>query len=258
MITFANNYESIIKAFLLTRITGDSIMLEEHEDEATTPLLFTQNAVTNSNDFNTNDLITQYSIKYRRNTEWLQGPSSQQLKDTINLALRNSSEKKHTLIFQALEDCFSKGINCCLSGGSLKYNKLKSLSSEVRREIWRMLGFIRFKSHEEMCLVARPKLFHNTADLLLYEFQNRYPHHKIVLITDTVSLAIYKGRVFTVNAYEYSSFVSEDNYDVIWEEYYKSQYIEERKNIKYAAKSIPKKYWNWMIEGKILEEEQSK
>ena len=258
MISFAKDYESIVKAFLLSRITGDMVVFESHESTDDRPLLFTQNAVTNSNDYHLKDLISQYNAKFKRNMDWLKGVNGKELKDTIILALRNSSEKKYTIIFHALEDCFSKGISCCLAGGSEKYNKLKTLSSEVRREIWRMLGFVRFKSYSELCLITKPKLYHDTADLLLVEFQNRYPNHRIVVITDTVALAIQDGEISNVNRYEYENFVSEDDYDSMWKEYYKSQYIEERKNIKYTAKSIPKKYWDWMVEGIILEEEQRK
>jgi hypothetical protein len=62
--------------------------------------------------------------------------------------------------------------------------------------------------------------------------------------------------LFDIASEAYKKYLKEDIYDSVWEEYYKSQYIEPRKNIKLAAAKIPKKYWDWMPEGKILKGEE--
>jgi hypothetical protein len=69
-------------------------------------------------------------------------------------------------------------------------------------------------------------------------------------------MAIENGRIFDVNKSDYEKFITGDIYDSVWEEYYKSQYIEPRKNMRLAASKIPKKYWNWMQEGKILKSKE--
>ena len=49
-----------------------------------------------------------------------------------------------------------------------------------------------------------------------------------------------------------------DDFTNLWETYYRSQYIEARKNIRLASRFIPKKYWDWLPEGKILKQEADK
>lgn len=39
-----------------------------------------------------------------------------------------------------------------------------------------------------------------------------------------------------------------DEYEKYWFAYYKSQFIPERKNLRYLKQVIPKKYWKWVTE----------
>jgi probable DNA metabolism protein len=174
----------------------------------------------------------------------------------IYTAFKHSSESKYSVILKAIEDAFTKGIDYCLQGASQHSKKLRSLCNNVNHEVYRMMGFIRFKPAGERCLVARPLLFHDTVDLILKEFQDRYPNHRIVIITDQHSRAIENYHLFDVAGEVYEKFLKEDIYDSVWEEYYKSQYIVPRKNMQLAASKIPKKYWAWMPEGKILKSEE--
>ncbi|MGE5631671.1 MAG: DUF4130 domain-containing protein [Caulobacteraceae bacterium] len=252
MIVFSDNPESIIKACILSKLTGDCIMSERSNNL----LLFSGDAVINSDNYCIDDLAKQFKDYFLRNIDWVYSYKGNELKHMIYLALRHSSETRYSIIFKAIEDAFFKGINYCLQGASQYCKKLRSLESEVNHEVYRMMGFIRFKPAGDKCLAANPKLFHNTADLILTEFQKRYPYHRIVLITDVSALAIENGRIFEVNKNEYEKYITQDIYDSVWEEYYKSQYIESRKNIRLASSKIPKKYWDWMQEGKILKSEE--
>jgi len=252
MIIFSSNAESIIKAYMLSKLTGDSIASEGGEGL----LLFCGDAVIHSDNYVLEDIIKQFKADLGRDADWLNGSKGNELKHILRLALRHSSENKYGIVFRALEDAFFKGVDYCLQGASKYSKKLHSLENDVKHEVWRMLGFIRFKPAGENCLVAKPKLFHDTADLILKQFQRRYPHYRIVLITENKALAIENGKVFEVSKTEYEKFLQRDIYDSIWEEYYKSQYIESRKNLKLAASKIPRKYWDWMQEGSILKSEE--
>lgn len=252
MIMFSDNPQSIIKAFMLSKLSGDTVMSENGSNL----LLFSGNSVINSDSFNLWELEQQYKKSFYRSVDWLHTHKGNELMLVLYKALRHSSESKHSVIFKALEDAFMQGIDYCLQGASSNCKKLNNLCSEVNHEVYRMLGFIRFKPAGEKCLVAKPLLYHDTADLILREFQDRYPHHRIVIITEEHSIAIESGRIFDVDKRDYEKYLCEDIYDSVWEEYYKSQYIEPRKNIKLAAAKIPKKYWDWMPEGKILKSEE--
>lgn len=252
MIIFSSNPASILKAFILSKLTGDGIISEGNNSL----LLFSGDAVIYSDNYLIGDLIRQFRDYFLRNTDWFNSSKGKELECMIGMAIRHSSEEKYGIIFRALEDAFFKGIDYCLQGTSQCSRKLRFLENDVKHEVWRMIGFIRFKPAGEKCLAAKPKLFHNTADLILEQFQKRYPHYRIVLVTDSNAIAIENGKIFEVSRTEYKKFLKQDIYDSVWEEYYKSQYIETRKNIKLASSKIPKKYWDWMQEGQILRNEE--
>ncbi len=252
MIMFSDNPQSIIKAFMLSKLTGDAVISEGSSNL----MLFSGAAVINADNYDLEELAEQYRKNTCRNIDWLHTHKGNELMHFIHKALKHSSENKHAIIFKAVEDAFTKGIDYCLQGTSLHSKKLRSLYNDVNHEVYRMMGFIRFKPAGEKCLVARPLLYHDTVDLILKEFQCRYPNHRIVIITDSCSRAIENGLIFDVKKSDYEKFIAEDIYDSVWEEYYKSQYIEPRKNMRLAASKIPKRYWDWMQEGKILKNEE--
>ncbi|HTY12658.1 MAG TPA: DUF4130 domain-containing protein, partial [Candidatus Omnitrophota bacterium] len=39
-----------------------------------------------------------------------------------------------------------------------------------------------------------------------------------------------------------------DEFEKYWFAFYKSQYIPERRNLRYLKRMIPKKYWKWVTE----------
>lgn len=252
MIMFTDKPQSIIKAFMLSKLSGDTVISESSSNL----LLFSGDAVISTDSYDLWELGQQYKKNFYRNVDWLHTHKGNELMLIVHKALRHSSATKHSIIFKAIEDAFTKGIDYCLQGVSSHSRKLRSLCSEVNHEVYRMIGFIRFKPAGEKCLVARPLLYHNTADLILREFQGRYPNHRVVIITEAHSMAIENGRIFDVEKTDYEKFIAEDIYDSVWEEYYKSQYIEPRKNMRLTASKIPKKYWDWMQEGKILKSEE--
>lgn len=252
MILFTPNPDSIIKAYMLSKLTGDSVISEGSDSL----LLFSGNAVINAGDYDISELSAQYGDVFLRDTRWLFTYKGNELRSMISTALRHSAEHKLGIILKSVEDCFSKGADYCLNGASAYGKKLRSLCSDVDHEVWRMVGFIRFRPAGSRCLVAKPLLSYDTADLILREFQKRYPNHKVVLLTDDRAVCMYFGSIYLEDKSKYESFFAEDSFDEIWEDYYKSQYIESRKNIKLASARIPKKYWNWLQEGSILKGEE--
>ncbi len=252
MIRFSSNCDSLLKAYLLSKLTGDQILTEGGDSL----LFFREDAVIDTENYILEDLITQYQDYFLRNIRWLSSFKGNELKYRISTALRHTSQHKHTVVFKALEDAFSKGIHYCLEGASEHGKQLRHLCSEVQHEVYRMMGFIRFRPAGEKCLVASPKLYYDTIDLILREFQNRYPYHRIVLVTEAGARAIEDKRLFSVDPVFYEKFLADDSFDQVWEEYYQSQYIPARKNLRLTASKIPKKYWDWMQEGKILRNEE--
>jgi probable DNA metabolism protein len=253
MIVFSNTCDSLIRAFMLSKITQDNILTERNVDS----LLFCGLNVVDADSYVLDQLASQFFLFYQRNTAWLHTNKGNELKLIISHALRHAASDKFSIIFKALDDAFFKGINYCLQGTSTSSKKLLSLYHDVNHEVYRMTGFIRFKPFGEKCLVARPLLYHRTIDLLLLAFQDRYPYHKIILITEKESMSIESGKLSIVDNSIYQAALESDDFDTTWVDYYRSQYITSKKNIKLAAKHIPKKYWSWMPEGDILITEEN-
>lgn len=252
MIMFSDNPQSVLKAFMLSKLTGDTVITEG----SNSLLLFSGAAVINSDNYELNGLSSEYKRQFCRSADWLHTRKGNELMYILYKALRHSSENKYSIMFKALEDAFTKGVDYCLQGASLHCKKLHSLANEVSHEVYRMIGFIRFKPAGERCLVAKPLLSHDTVDMILLGFKDRYPNHRVVLLAGDKSQAIENGRIFPVAEADYEKFLKEDIYDMVWEEYYTSQYIVPRKNSRLAAAKIPKKYWDWMPEGRILKNEE--
>lgn len=253
MIKYSSNAISVSKAVILGHLLG--IPYSPQQEEPTSNLFALEEIVADSYDLN--QLVEQYLQLTGRDISWLKDHRSSRFYARINYALRHSSPIKYQSIELAIEDALLHGLEYLLSNVSTPCRKFTDMAREVAHEVQRMLGFIRFTAPDENTLIARPKLFHNTADLILKTFHARYPHYKIILILDGGALSIEKGQLTRLSLTEISGYLQDaDQYTSIWEEYYKSQYIESRKNIPLASKAIPQKYWDWMPEGKILEVEK--
>ena len=255
MIIYSPTAISVVKAVLLGHLLGLPYSPKQGKKADN---LFAQEEIT-ADSYELDHLIERYILKTGKELNWLSNPKVTIFYARINYALRHSSPNKYRVVELAVEDAVKYGLEYFFSNVSISCRKFNDLAREVAHEVQRMLGFIRFTAPEDNTLVARPKLFHDTADLILKKFQARYPHYQIILILDNAALSIEKGQLTKLSWPEISKYLeNKDPYTQVWQEYYKSQYIESRKNIPLASKAIPQKYWDWMAEGKILTEEKER
>lgn len=169
-----------------------------------------------------------------------------------NLRYRTAYEPT-AVIFAAVEEALRHGPAYTLCGIGAASRLLLSRTKAVSHEVHRMLGFIRFQPiPDTLTLVAKPKLFHDTADLILRQFAPRYPQHTLILIEHDHALKLTKGTLQREAAADYLCYTTGDDFTQAWETYYQSQYIATRKNDRLASKVIPKRYWDWLTEGKFL------
>ena len=174
--------------------------------------------------------------------------------------LRNQAPDSVPVIIAALAEALKYGPGYCLCGRGRASAVFRRRSREVGTEIHRMMGLIRFEETADGVLVARPQLFHQTADILLRKFQLRYPGRRLVFILTDAAFVCGQGQVRQIEIKDLPPGLlnSTDDFLRLWETYYRSQYIPARKNIRLASHFIPKKYWDWLPEGKILEQEAKK
>ena len=254
MILCAPNPASMMKAAILCELTGLSPQLRLAVEQ---PDLFSLTEDLDADSESLPALAAQLAGKTGDNYTWLGNGRGRRLAVMILLNLRNGSQDCTPVIFAALSEALRYGPLHCILGRGRAGAVFRRRSREVGTEVHRMLGLIRFSEAADGSLVAQPKLFHHTADILLRKFQLRYPKQRLVFILPKEVLCCDQGIVSQIAVQDFpdSLLNTTDDFTVLWETFYRSQYIPERRNIRLASHFLPKKYWDWLPEGKLLEQE---
>ena len=146
--------------------------------------------------------------------------------------------------------------------------KFHKIAREVALEFNRLKGFLHFKLFPEMVLFGEVETDHDIIDLLLNFFIKRFPEFFICLQkSDIIYLGTYRKdvslnyktyknqyyRLKKIKLIKFLDYLKKNCDKKInlgqftgdnWIEYYNSQYIESRKNIKLAKKTLPLKLRN--------------
>lgn len=247
---------SILKASLLSYIYHDLPCIKG-EEQALEIFAYTNHL--DADEFFLQTLINQLKDCSHLDLQWLLARPGEQLEYLISANLRYSASNQSAVIFSSLEEAISHGYNYCLQGIGCMSNVFIKRARTVAQEIHKMLAFVRFKpSPDNNTLIAKPRLYHQTADIILKRFALRYPKNRLVFILPNQNLILEKGTIIVLSSKEYDCFIDKDDFEIVWDVYYKSQYIPARKNIRLVSRYVPQKYWNWLSEGKFLQEESQK
>lgn len=257
MILCSPTPESMLKAALLAELTGFLPELRLSDEQ---PNLFSLSDQVDADSHGLAGLITDLSRKTGCDYSWIRQQPGRRIALMVLFNLRNRSSDSALIIFAALAEALQYGPGYCICGRGRASMTFRRRSREVGSEIHRMMGLIRFNETAGGDLVARPKLFHRTADILLRKFQLRYPTLRLVFLLPEAALCCEQGRIRSMEMQDLPNSLlnSTDDFIALWETYYRSQYIPARKNIRLASHFIPRKYWDWLPEGKILEQESKK
>jgi len=239
---------SMIKGVLLAKIYNDLPCLKGEEEFLG---LFSYTAAYEADTFTLPELVKTASHKNIQ-ASWLLGAPGKTLTSYIRANLRYCSPDQAAIIFAAIEQALHLGY-------SYSFNGLDDISQiflrryrAVYHEVHRMTGFIRFHPTPEGGLAAKPQLFHRTADLILRQFAPRYPDTSLALVLADHALVLSNGNFTSAPPEKFLPYIENDQFTPTWEKYYQSQYIASRKNISLAQRVIPKKYWDWLEEGRLL------
>ena len=257
MIRFNPTPASMLKAAILSELTGRMPQLDNTRKEYD---LFSQPEELDADSYFLPELITDLTGRTSRDLAWLEQYPGRRLAVMILFALRNQAPDSANIIFAALAEALRHGPGYCLMGRGRAGSLFRRRSREVANEIHRMLGLIHFDETPGGDLLAKPKLFHNTADILLQKFQLRYPSQRLIFALPEGLLCCERGKLRNIAVQDFPASIlnKKDDFAEFWETYYLSQYIPARRNIRLASHFIPKKYWDWLPEGKILEQEAGK
>ena len=132
--------------------------------------------------------------------------------------------------------------------------KIRKMVNSVLAEIHLMRGFVRLKPVGERILYGYLKPQHDIGEIVCYFLSKRFPNTVIILGNNTKSwISIYDGKrsykkeggalARTVeDLKELMGNTEEVEVEYLWETYYWSQYCDDRRNIRYYKRNMPKKY----------------
>ncbi len=172
-------------------------------------------------------------------------------KQLVFYALLHRDPGKYRIIDRAIEQVNEKGISYVLCKVSDEARKFKSLARQVSAERYRATAFMRLQPIDQYrVLMGEFELRHNTAELIMLHFMKRFPRYKIMLVFGSEVYIGSNGEIFKEKIDRKKVVLPKavDEFEKYWFAYYKSQYIPERRNLRYLKRMIPKKYWKWVTE----------
>jgi probable DNA metabolism protein len=125
------------------------------------------------------------------------------------------------------------------------------LAREVGAERYRATAFIRLQPVDQRrVLFGEFEIKHQTGELIMLHFMKRFPQYNIIIVFGN---EVYIGRnkeIFRKKLDRKKIIIPKelDEFEKYWLAFYRSQFIPERKNLRYLKRMIPKKYWKWVTE----------
>ncbi len=129
------------------------------------------------------------------------------------------------------------------------------ISSKVSRENHRFKGFTRFKELKNHVLYAEINPDNDILELLAWHFTKRLANENfiikdinrdIMVIYDKKNIQLFSSE--DVNFNELMLSTDEDFFQNLWQVFYQTIGIKERKNLKCRRNFMPKKYWQCILE----------
>lgn len=142
--------------------------------------------------------------------------------------------------------------------------KAHQIVKMMGREIHRMHAFVRFQKTKEGVFYASIEPDFNVLPLLGEHFEKRYADQSWVIFDTKRHYGLYydqketvfitmENPSFNLGTGELKAQVVDEKeklYQALWENYFQSVNIKERKNLKLHLRHVPKRYWKYLTEKK--------
>lgn len=172
-------------------------------------------------------------------------------KKDLFFALLNKNPKKYHIIDQVIKQATEKGLSYVLCKVSDEAKRFFRLAREVGAERYRATAFIRLQPVDQhRVLFGEFEIKHQTGELIMLHFMKRFPQHNIIIVFGD---EVYIGRnkeIFKNKPNRKQVVIPKepDEFEKYWLAFYRSQFIPERKNLRYLKRMIPRQYWKWVTE----------
>lgn len=173
------------------------------------------------------------------------------LKRYVFFALLHKNKDKYTLLDKVIEQAKEKGMRYVLCKVSAEAKKFRDYARQVATERHQAIAFIRLKPIDQhRVLFGEFEIRHNTAEIIMLHFMERFPQNSIMLVFGE-DVYIGRGREIFREKIDRKRIAlpqQKDEFERFWLTFYKTQFIPERRNLRYLKRMIPKKYWRWVTE----------
>jgi probable DNA metabolism protein len=169
----------------------------------------------------------------------------------VAYALLHKDPAKYAVIDQAIEQAKEKGISYVICKVSNEARRFMKFARAVGAEKYRATAFMRLQPIDQhKVLYGEFEIEHQTADLIMLHFMKRFPKYNIMIVFNNEVFIGRNRKIFRqkVDRKKIELPKAPDDFERYWLAFYRSQYIPERRNIKYLKRMIPQKYWKWVTE----------
>ena len=196
--------------------------------------------------------------KAERVYKCLKNCKTKYLVSDFNLTFRSGEKKRFKVLFDYLNVAISnKNIDVSKAFALPEIQAFTDLKNRIYTETHRFKGFLRFMETEKGFYYACYEPDNNITELLVPHFTARLQSPFIIHDIKRNILALCDGKRYKIldggdNGVTVFMSESEENFLDLWQQYYKSINIEERKNLRQMRNYMPERYW------KNLSEKQEK
>lgn len=196
--------------------------------------------------------------KAERVYKCLKNCKTKYLVSDFNLTFRSGEKKRFKVLFDYLNVAISnKNIDVSKAFALPEIQAFTDLKNRIYTETHRFKGFLRFMETEKGFYYACYEPDNDITELLVPHFTARLQSPFIIHDIKRNILALCDGKRYKIlnggnNGVTVFMSESEEIFLDLWQQYYKSINIEERKNLRQMRNYIPERYW------KNLSEKQEK
>lgn len=198
------------------------------------------------------------SEKAERVYKCLKNCKTKYLVSDFNLTFRSGEKKRFKVLFDYLNVAISnKNIDVSKAFALPEIQAFTDLKNRIYTETHRFKGFLRFMETEKGFYYACYEPDNDITELLIPHFTARLQSPFIIHDIKRNILALCDGKRYKIlnggdNGVTVFMSESEEIFLDLWQQYYKSINIEERKNLRQMRNYMPERYW------KNLSEKQEK
>lgn len=198
------------------------------------------------------------SEKAERVYKCLKNCKTKYLVSDFNLTFRSGEKKRFKVLFDYLNVAISnKNIDVSKAFALPEIQAFTDLKNRIYTETHRFKGFLRFMETEKGFYYACYEPDNDITELLVPHFTARLQSPFIIHDIKRNILALCDGKRYKIlnggdNGVTVFMSESEEIFLDLWQQYYKSINIEERKNLRQMKNYMPERYW------KNLSEKQEK